>query len=515
MNRYPLVMAALAFITGILIADYTGIPVIFLWMGSLLSLILSMTCLRYNMRFLVFSLLTITFLGGLVLKDSQDLAPGHISNFTPYKSAPVLIEGIIDSDPVARSIKNGIEATSFVLRAKSLIRDGKENKVCGKILVKAFGSRRFDYGDRLIIEGKIYRVPYFRISKTLNYRRFLERQGIYSVFSAGRGSDVRILKKGRGNPLKAFAFKIRHRVKSIVKEGMEPFSADILNAIILGERQDVSPDLRKVLVSSGTIHIVAISGLHVGLVAFIILLILKVSRVPKRISYFLAICALIVYCLLTGARAPVIRATIMAVILLFGYAIERRTNIYNSLSLAALMILVFNPQQVFSLSFQLSFMSIISIVWLSPKIKSLFESLWRNREVSKKWFIIYPITLFSASLAAWLGLLPLVAYYFNIISPIAILANIVVVPYMTLVIGSGFTFIISAFIAPPLTPIFQAANEGVITLLFKLISFAAHIPGAYFSIPEVPFRFVVAYYLLIIACARWLILYNEQGNSEK
>ncbi len=482
MNKSPLAGIGLTFIMGILAAEFTNIPFIIFWSSAFLAIVISLVTLKSNKKFISFFLLSVFLLGGAALRNSQNLPSNHISNFTPYKGTPVFIEGVVDSYPIVKT-----RVTSFILKTQGLINcsRGENIKVCGKVLVRVFGKRSFRYGDRLLIEGSLYRAPYFRISPRLNYRGYLKRKGIYSLLSVGKDSTIKLLDEDRGNPLKAFALSMKDHMKEKVETYMMPFSANVLNAIILGERSNLQDKLRNIMVQSGTIHIIAISGLHVGLVSFIILMILKIFRISKKLSFFIVINILIIYCVLTGARPSVIRVTIMAVTIFFGYIINRRINIYNALSLAAFLILTFNPQQLFDVSFQLSFMSIIAIVWLSPKIASLFRAPHLL------------VTLFSASLAAWIGLLPLIAYYFNIVSPIAILANMVVVPYLALVIGSGLAFISIGFICPPLASVFSTASEAMIIFLFKFISLSVRMPGAYFYLPKLPFLYVLFYYLAV------------------
>jgi len=481
MNRSPFAGIALTFIIGILVAKYTNIPFIFFWITSFTFLIFSLIFLKHKKAFFFFVCLTVLFFGSCHLRNSQSLPHNHIYNFTPPKGTPVYVEGVVDSDPVTNS-----KVTSFLLKAERLIRQEKDEKICGRVLVKIFKKKHFSYGDRLLIEGNLYRVPYFRISRRLNYRDYLEQKHIYSFLSARKGSTTKLLDKRKGNSLKAFAFYMRGRMKRVIEDNMSPFAGSILNAIILGERSDLSKDLRMAMVQSGTVHIIAISGLHVGLVTLLTLIILKIFRIPKVPRYIIASVILIIYCILTGAKTPVVRVTIIVLITFFGYIIMRQVSIYNTLSLAALLILIFNPQELFNISFQLSFISIISIIALSPKIKALFP---------KKNGII---ALLSGSLAAWIGLLPLTAYYFNIVSTVAVLANMVVIPYLLIVVGSGFTFLLIDFIYSPLSHIFSASCEISILFLVKFITLLARIPGAYFHFPNISLSLVICYYLVIM-----------------
>ena len=485
--KCPLVGLCIAFCLGIITAAQIKIPFLVLCLVTFLLLTFSVIFLKQNTKFNILILCVSFFLGATVLKNSQILSNYHIAKLIPYKSDSVFLIGVIDNDPIYQG-----EKVSFILKAEKLRINETWLKTCGKVLVKVLKKNNFAYGDRLFLSGKLYR-PFSFAKSEFNYRDYLRHQGIYLILSVKKDSIVKHLDKNVGNPLKSFAFRIRHKMKAAIVKNLSPFSAGILNAIILGERQNLSAHTRDVLVYSGTVHIIAISGLHLGIVAFIILLILKIIKIPRKPRHILTILLLIVYCILTGANTPVIRATIMAATLLLGYFLEREVNIYNSLSLAALIILMVNPWQLFEVSFQLSFLSVISIVWLSPKIKSLFLE-----KLNKIPWIGFLISIFSVSFAAWLGLLPLIAYYFRILSPITILANMIIVPYMTIIVASGFSLALIGILIPCLTSIFAASCELSILMLFKINSLLISIPGAYFKLPSISFCYVLLYYSLLI-----------------
>jgi competence protein ComEC len=419
----------------------------------------------------------------------------------PYKSESTFLVGVIDSDPAYKD-----KSLSFILKVEKLQINETWVKACGKVLVRSIKKNKFSYGDRLFLEGKLYR-PFSFAKGEFNYRNYLRHQGIYLILSVKKNSIVKQLDKNVGNPLKSFAFRIRHKMRDVIVKNLSPFSAEILNAIILGERQNLPAYVRDALVYSGTVHIIAISGLHLGIVAFIILLILKIIKIPRKPRYILTILLLIVYCVLTGANTPVMRATIMAAMLLLGYFLEREGNIYNSLSLAALIILVVNPWQLFEVSFQLSFLSVISIVWLSPKIKSMFPE-----KLNKIPWTRFLISIFSVSFAAWLGLLPLIAYYFRVLSPITILANMIIVPYVTIIVASGFSLALIGILVPSLACIFAASNELFILILFKINSSLITIPGAYFKLPSISFVYVLLYYTILISVFNFSKIFREKNT---
>lgn len=486
--KYPLVGLCVAFCSGIITAAYLRIPFFILCLVTFLSLIFSIIFIRKNTKFSIFLLCAIFSLGAALLRNSQILPKCHIAKLIPYKAESVSVVGVIDNDPIYQD-----RNVSFILKTEKVGIGDFWQEACGKILVRVFKKDTFSYGDRLFLRGNLYRP--FSFSKGFNYRNYLKHQNIYFILSVKKGRIVKRLGKNSGNPLKAFSFRIKHRLRGVIVKNLSSFSAGIMNALILGDRQDLSKYLLDILMNLGTIHIIAISGFNVGIVAFIILLILKIIKIPRKMRYFLAILLLIVYCILTGSSAPVVRATVMATIFLCAYFLEREANVYNSLAIATLIILAANPWQLFEISFQLSFLSVVSIVWLAPKINSIFPE-----KLNKIPWLRFSILTFSVSAAAWIGLMPLIAFYFKTFTTITVLANMIIVPYSAVITVSGFSFALIGILIPipSLAPIFAATNELLILILFKIHYFLVGIPGAYFKLPEVSFGCVLLYYVLLI-----------------
>ena len=218
-----------------------------------------------------------------------------------------------------------------------------------------------------------------------------------------------------------------------------------------------------------------VSGFNVGIVALIIILLLKVVRVHKRARFYIAVPLLILYCLLTGASTPVVRATIMAVVFMSAYLVKREPDIYNSCALAAIFILGANPRQLFDIGFQLSFASVLSIVCLYPKIKKLLRI-----EFLRIKYLKFIIDGSLVSFSAWIGTMGFVAYYFKIFSPITVLANLFIVPLATLITLCGFSLLIMGLVLLYVTPLFAASCELLVTLLVYINAILIKIPGAYF-----------------------------------
>jgi len=463
MNR-TLVGITIAFCAGICIANKISLPFFLVYFLALILVILCICSIRKKKIFHISLFLVSCLTGALILINSHLSPKSHIVKFIPPGDMRVCLEGKIISDPVMQPNK-----LSFILEAKKLETGEYRQGVCGKVLVKISKKKaeglNFFYGDKLLLEGKLYQ-PYLR------------RKGTYVILSVRISDTIRKIKSRQGNPLVYFALKIRQRLKRIVNENLSILAAAIINAVLLGQRSGLPKEIMEVLANTGTVHIIAISGLHLGIVAFIVLIALKLIRIDKRLRYIVTIFILFFYCILTGSNLPVVRATIMATILLLGYGIRRQVNIYNSLCLALLIILLFSPGQLFGVSLQLSFTSIFFLIWLAPKISSLFP-----QHLKEKNYLRLLINLFCSSLAVWLGLLPIISYYFKIISPVTILANMIVVPYMTLFIASGFCFLLGGVIYPPLASIFSPVVEISVLFLWKFLSLLNRCPLSHIRLP--------------------------------
>ena len=219
--------------------------------------------------------------------------------------------------------------------------------------------------------------------------------------------------------------------------------------------------------------------------AFIFLMLLKALRIKRKMRYFLVIPLLIIHMLAVGASSSIARATIMGVIVLIAYLIEREAHIVNSLSLASLIILGYNPLQIFDAGFQLSFISVLGIVFLSPKLFQAMASLMRLQlERKAKLFVFHRVMIncLSVSLAAWLVTLGFIAHYFKIIAPVTVLANLIIVPITSLIIILGFSLGLSAIICPVLAGQIAATTNITMALLFKLTFGLSRLPFAYFSL---------------------------------
>ncbi|MCM8799093.1 MAG: ComEC/Rec2 family competence protein, partial [Candidatus Omnitrophica bacterium] len=315
----------------------------------------------------------------------------------------------------------------------------------------------------------------------------------FSLILWVKPDTLKIVKESRH--IFRFFFRLKEHLSNKIEKNLPYPHQAILSALILGERQKLPSLIKDSFMRTGTVHILSISGLHVGMMVYIFYLFLKLLRFPRQISLFLLILFIIPYVILTGAKAPIVRAGIMSGVYLSGLILRREGNILNSLAIACWLILIFDPYQLFNAGFQLSFLGVLSIVLFTPLIENYFLREKEERVIFKKAHIKrYLFRLFAVSLSAWLGSSGLIGYYFKIINPIAILANIIVIPLSFFVLATGiiFLFSFSLFTSP-----LSTTNLLTIEILLKSVTFLSKIPGGTVSVTNFSFPLVILYYLCL------------------
>lgn len=472
--RRPLVALALIFSLGILVASKIRISLISLYFISIILLIFCFLSFKRWLMFDIFLFFLTFTLGIVLLKNSQNLPKCHILRYICYKNnQPYIIKGYIDNQPISKNDK-----TSFIFKCQEIQTNNVNHACCGNIFVHLKGKKDLHYGDELILKGNLYKPFNKKDSCRQSYRNYLYNHKIWFIMSTKTEADVIKLNNNKGFTLKRFALGLKNKMEEIIFRNTSALTAAILDAMILGEKRNIPWFVNNSMMKSGTIHILVVSGFNVGIVIFIVILFLKLLRLSRKIRCAIAILCLIVYCFMTGASTPVLRATVMAIVFMLAYLIKRQPDIYNSCALASIFILMANPLQLFDIGFQLSFASVLSIVYLYPKIKSLLRI-----DSFKIRFIRLLLNGCLVSLSCWLGTVGIIAYYFKIFSSITVLANIFIVPLATLITLCGFSLILVSLVFPVFALFFALACELIVAILLNVNTLLIKIPGAYFYLP--------------------------------
>jgi competence protein ComEC len=381
------------------------------------------------------------------------------------------------------------------------------------------------YGDRVRFISKLYPPRPATNPGAFDYRRFLALQDIWVTAYVDASGGVVRMQEGRGNPFLHFVESGRERIREFLDANAPPHCRGIIKALVLGERGDIDPETNEKFIVAGVNHILSISGLHVALVAAFFFgatrwvlklfpsLLLRLSL--SKTSAGVAVVPVIFYTFIAGLGVAAVRSMIMMLSFLLALLLDREKDLYDALFLAAFLILIVSPAALFDVSFQLSFLSVLAILYLIPRFTEYFSLLktwpWKSWvEEQPRWkikFLKYLGASLLTSAAAILGTGPLVGYYFNRVSLIGFFSNLLLVPLMGFVntlLSLLTTFLV--FFSLPLAKILTTLNVWLLDVSLALVDFFSRIPLASqrLSTPTVPELFLL-YGVLFFAAnlKRW------------
>ena len=308
-----------------------------------------------------------------------------------------------------------------------------------------------------------------------DYAKYLANLQIYHIGYIN-DYDFKIIER-KSNLLEKFILFRNKLIKLIYEKITDNSSANLISAMLLGYQDVMDADIIKDFQQAGVVHILSISGLHVAIIYGAIYLLFSLIiplKYKNKITIPLAIITLWLYTLMVGAMPSVVRSAIMLTLLQLGPVINRNVNNYNSLAAAALIILVINPLQLYSLGFQLSFSAVLGIFFFYTPLINIFKT-------NKKW-LKWLIGSLSVTMAAQLGTLPFTLFYFHQFPTYFIIANLIAVPFASLLIYAGFITIIFAFI-PVLGGFIAMIFSFLVKIFINFIGIVSNLP--YSTIPNI------------------------------
>jgi len=365
----------------------------------------------------------------LTAVQSEKLDKNHFS-----RTKQDLLFAVILSEPE----KNG-----DILRFTAAIRNKESGNLIspssGRLLIalKLSNSQKvqYHYGDLLLIPSVFNEAepPYNPFE--FDFKAYLASKAIYHQTFINE-NQVKLLKRGKGNPVIAYALQLRQKlVKRFSRFIENKDAAAVASTLILGYRADLSREVLNAYAATGTMHVLSVSGMHVGILFFFLDFMLKWMNKMKslRILKTLLLLAIIwLYALITGFSAAVCRAALMLSFVIVGKAIHRRTNTYNLLAISAVMLLIYNPYFLLDVGFQLSYLAVAGLIYFYPKIYHAFYV--ENFFAAKTWSCI------SLSLAAQLATFPLSMYYFHQFPFYFLLSNLFIILPTVVIMYSGLLF---------------------------------------------------------------------------
>lgn len=476
-SKYPFIRLVIPLITGIVLC-YNILPVILLnlWIPVILTGVLILLPIfwksfpTYKYRWLtgIFLNVAVLLLGySLAAATFPQNIPHHFSNMA---GLPGYYSAVVSDQPVEknRTFKVVLQIKEVTFGNASLSSNGKVLCYFKKDSVSIIPK----YGD-MIIFGKHPAAPSPPGNPgEFNYKSYLEHHGIFHTLVLA-GDDFKIVSHDHGNVLKRFALTARIRFLDLLKEsGLSSSELPVAAALLAGYDEMLDPGQRNDYAGAGVIHILCVSGLHVGIIYLLAETLFSLLKRRKRI-YFLHPVFIIgiiwLYALITGLAAPVLRASIMFTLIILGRSSQKQFNSFNTLAAAAFLLLVFDPPLLFNVGFQLSYTAVLGIISFQPYLRKL----WRPKNP----VIVYGWDLITVSLAAQILTTPLVLYYFHRFPVYFLFANIVAIPLSGFIIYTGVLFLFISWI-PVLGKMALVVMAAGIRLLNNIVAYIDGLPGS-------------------------------------
>ena len=480
----PLPIILALYVIGIIYGKFISINPIILFTILVFLIIIAIISFIKQWNITTAFLFLIIFLIGIFNYNlnSNPIGADHIINFIEDKNLTII--GTV----LEKEYYSNQEKISLKIKVNQIEKnDGDGIKAQGLLLVNTYLENcPYEYGDILKIKGKLEKPVKQKNFGEFNYELYLARGKIFTYLNIWQERNIWKIGEDNSNYLSSFSLSARDKIKEVTKQILpQPYNY-LLIGMLLGEKGFIPPDLKEVFAEAGIMHILAVSGLHVGIIAFALAALLNMLRLPKKLKLFTLVLILLIYASITGYRPSVLRATIMFIMLIGGKLINRDRNLNISLFFAAFLILLLNPLTLYDAGFLLSFIVTFFIINLSPILQELYSKI-----------IVWIKTPLAISTAAWIGIFPLSAYYFNKVSIISIVSNIFIIPLTGIAVILGFVTFFIGLLSIPLAGVIANINYLVLYLITLAAKSFSLLPFAFAYVAQPSIVMIVLYYLTV------------------
>ena len=511
-RHIPLLRFLVPFIGGIICTDFFLASIFWVQLITLLFILVSIGLHFYLRKKIQRSfqfagsiiILLLFFLSGILLTHTRQ-ENTYTTHFSQINDVRYMVARVIEA-PQEKE-----KSVSCLVQISAANQATKNHKTQGKAqvyLAKDSASLSLSYGDYIIIRGQLNEIAASKNPFQFNFKKYYATTSIYhngyltsERWHATGGNKV--------NPLYALGYKWRSSLQNIFDHYFKDVSVrGVAEAIVFGYKEDLDENWLEAFSKTGTIHVLAVSGLHVGIIYTLLSYVLLLgsskgrSRVIKSIIILLA---LFLYCLVTGFSPSVSRAAIMFATVIVAKAFQRKTNLYNTLSFACFILLLVNPLNIYNVGFQFSFLAVIGIVFYTD----YFKAIWRaSSKTGDK-----VMTLICVSLAAQLTTFPLGLYYFHQFPNYFLLSNLLVLPCISVVLYLGVFMVMSTFIYEPVAQYLADLAEVYIRFIVQTASYIQQLPYSIFANVHITFNQLLMVYVFLLVISIALVQKWWQGYS--
>lgn len=494
--KRPVVSFCIMMIAGILAAFLSGSVFVILSIFFLMAVCFYVCCWKRGSGSIVSAGMLAFFMLGAM--DFLIVDKIQLESFEKFDGREVAVKGYIVSDPEIRG-----EKVTYIVKATG-IREGYDAdfaKVGGKVLMSTLmqssgseedTSELLDYGRDIVFEGTLTQPGGVRNPGGFDYRRYLAQKGVgASVFAYPYAVETGGVRGG--NFLVRAGMSARDGIVGVISKSLPRQQAGLLNGMLIGYRKGLADEVREAFSNAGLTHIMAVSGANIAFLILPLSFLLKLIGIRRKAANLIIICFLFMFVFITGFEPSVLRAALMAAILLLSAILYREPDIYAAIALSCIILLAVSPCMLFNVGFQLSYAATLGIVMLYRNIKKLITCSFLPGKAAE---------LIAATLAAQLGVLPVTLVHFNRVSVISIIPNILAAPMLELITILGMLMAVLGQFSLVLSRSIGYLNSVFLSAVLYITKWASDVPFASVNTATPSMLLAAAYYATV-----WFLLW--------
>lgn len=477
--KRPLLVFCIFLIAGIVLSSVSNSYLIIVLSIILISFAGIYFSLKNSRLIFIFIGITLFFsIGAFQYKLTND---SSLSKLAGYSEQQLNIKGYIISEPNVGEAK-----TSYTLQVEQITSNEETKAVSAKVLLTTLNTDSiYDYGEEVVVTATLAIPKGRRNPGGFDYRSYLAQQGVSGTIFA-KPESIISTSINKGNILVKTGLMLRGKIVNVIKKSMPPEQAGLLNGMLIGYREGLSEEVQKAFSNSGLTHIMAVSGANVAfLVIPMIFLLRKVLKLRQKTSNIIVIGILVVFVYITGVQPSVLRAVLMAIVILIGQILRREADVYTTISFSAMLLLLSSPSMLYNIGFQLSYVATLSLVLFYKNIKEAIKLKYLPELISD---------VLAATLAAQVGVLPITVLYFNNVSIISVVTNVLVIPVVELITILGSIMAVVGQLNIFLSQILGYFNSPLLTFVLFVTKTASNVPFAVLRVTTPSLLLVFIYY---------------------